>query len=1119
MRIEEINYKNIKSIICRYTTVNQINLEYKLKKRIYFTMFLDNLLVSFAGIIRHANNDLIYRHRKMSFLRYEEADFLENKKANDIDLIEIYLDNDSDLNYIKNVMRCRNYLAYIDSFEKDYLVIIIKEYDAVKNTDLSLYYRMGKLDIYKSDFVLQNMHSDEDYILIAQNKDSYYLVGNNKYLKLNNIDGVYYIADFNTDETKAIDDIDDYLFNLYYGKHNFYNVNKYSNAIIETSNIEEINISYYLQMWDKYEELSLDLVLNSFTEAGYLSYNDILREDTNTIEFALSDNTNIENFIKYTSDARVDYLFVSSENVYNKIIEELQKTTFDNSVNGKIKQLEVISKNTSNLTLLGYNKKLQPNSRSIILDKTDENFNFNLNKSGYIFVSVKGSGTMHRRRVNARDKIITGKSSMPDLYKILSEDKSYNPPIRDKYIPPITDKILKNVFKYSPPTENQMQAIEIALNTPDIALIQGPPGTGKTTVVTAILSRLAEIAGDSKRNFADDLVSAYQHDAVNNCIERLGNFGLPTIEIGDKDSDVFMAKINKWLNEKIQSFEKEFPEVIEKTKIKDINDKIISFLSMRDIQIDTCENLLKEILSECSDISIELKNDIIVFLNSISAKELRLNADNNIINLIYNMPTTEIGYQDNGINIFTEIINYLKINKELMQDIIIQKSADFLEKFILDPSDCKYLRVIKNNLLSKFIIKPSTFLNDTDKNTLFSILKKVLEELKANVYDNKENIDDVFYSYYYSLINDKYHIIDSIKDYCFIVGATNQKANSHFVWKQKEANDLLNTNDNKYYDNILLDEAARSNPMDLMIPLSLAKNRIIIVGDHRQLPHLVEDVILENLEKNENFSKEDLKRMKEESMFEHLFNVVKELEKRDNIKRTITLNTQYRTHRILGEFVSKVFYEKNGDPKISSPRKDEEFYHNLPTLNNKPCAWINIDNKIKETKINTGGFTRKAEAIAIAKHIKMLLDSEDGKNYTFGVITFYKKQVELICKVFEDYKILVKSEGVYRASSKYTNNIVLVGSVDAFQGREFDVVYLSAVRSNHFSDNRNYGFLQVESRLCVSMSRQKRVLISAGDLDMFDNEIAKEKVNGLYEFVQLCKDNKNGVVIDGNELS
>ena len=42
----------------------------------------------------------------------------------------------------------------IDSFEKDYLVIIIKEYDAVKNTDLSLYYRMGKLDIYKSDFVL-----------------------------------------------------------------------------------------------------------------------------------------------------------------------------------------------------------------------------------------------------------------------------------------------------------------------------------------------------------------------------------------------------------------------------------------------------------------------------------------------------------------------------------------------------------------------------------------------------------------------------------------------------------------------------------------------------------------------------------------------------------------------------------------------------------------------------------------------------------------------------------------------------------------------------------------------------------------------------------------------------
>ena len=96
MRIEEINYKNIKSISCRYTTANQINLEYKLKTRIYFSMFLDQLLVSFAGIRKHANKDLIYRHRKMSFLRYEEPEFLENKKTDDIDLIEIYLDNTSD---------------------------------------------------------------------------------------------------------------------------------------------------------------------------------------------------------------------------------------------------------------------------------------------------------------------------------------------------------------------------------------------------------------------------------------------------------------------------------------------------------------------------------------------------------------------------------------------------------------------------------------------------------------------------------------------------------------------------------------------------------------------------------------------------------------------------------------------------------------------------------------------------------------------------------------------------------------------------------------------------------------------------------------------------------------
>ena len=39
----------------------------------------------------------------------------------------------------------------------------------------------------------------------------------------------------------------------------------------------------------------------------------------------------------------------------------------------------------------------------------------------------------------------------------------------------------------------QIRALDMAINTPDIALIQGPPGTGKTTVIKAICERFREI--------------------------------------------------------------------------------------------------------------------------------------------------------------------------------------------------------------------------------------------------------------------------------------------------------------------------------------------------------------------------------------------------------------------------------------------------------------------------------------------------------------------------------------------------------------------------------------------------------------------------------------------------
>ena len=124
---------------------------------------------------------------------------------------------------------------------------------------------------------------------------------------------------------------------------------------------------------------------------------------------------------------------------------------------------------------------------------------------------------------------------------------------------------------------------------------------------------------------------------------------------------------------------------------------------------------------------------------------------------------------------------------------------------------------------------------------------------------------------------------------------------------------------------------------------------------------------------------------------------------------------------------------------------------------------------------------------------------------------------------------------------------VRVGSVDAFQGMEFDIIFLSVVRThsalpkelnmewftNDYSDGKimsdeqekyiqkigqsTYGFLVSENRLCVSLSRQKKLLVVVGDGNIFHGEhwgdISKKCVPAMYNLYKLCSE--EGVVENG----
>lgn len=168
---------------------------------------------------------------------------------------------------------------------------------------------------------------------------------------------------------------------------------------------------------------------------------------------------------------------------------------------------------------------------------------------------------------------------------------------------------------------------------------------------------------------------------------------------------------------------------------------------------------------------------------------------------------------------------------------------------------------------------------------------------------------------------------------------------------------------------------------------------------------------------------------------------------------------------------------------------------------------------------------RVSEAKVIAEYVNKWICSEEGSGLTFGIISFYKAQVFAVYEALQKFGITERAQdGTWQICQEYRflengEERLRIGTVDAFQGMEFDIVLLSIVRSQdinalppHIRNEEDYkkkqqklfGHLMSENRLCVSMSRQKKVLAIVGDSTLANTQIAMDAVPALKNFYDLC---------------
>ena len=827
----------------------------------------------------------------------------------------------------------------------------------------------------------------------------------------------------------------------------------------------------YVQLWKEYSEIENKLIFEDAKGIGNIRYTSY-KEESNFFVFTLSKE------LKDKDIKKGDFFKTTEEQ--SEFSEDIFLSTASQTADFKGKLQKVVGK-------------------KIYLTQRDDDEGKPPNE-GYISLSLVGDIVRINRRKEASDKIENANIPMPQISLIL-EGKEL-PAKPSKQIEGISPVVLEQ-FKGGKPNVIQEEAINIAINTPDIVLIQGPPGTGKTTVINAIVQRLVELCRkngeDPKKSI---LLTSFQHDAVENVASGTNVMGIPTLKFG-KQSETYKPFKN-WQKDILENLNSKLYELGEtplEVRYKELRKKYISYINLPfgDAEIKETFNDIK------SEFNNELSQGI---LNKIDYLLLKLGVQvpenykaSEFRKLLNSLRTEKIPYSDDGQRNIYRLLKH--INKNSIK--ISMSDIDFLTELKnndIEVSENQFDKLIeiKNKLIDNIVnsqeAPEQNFANTAVKNLFEKVLNELFEKTK-----NEGGISTIINELLEDIEADPERIKETIKQYTTVLASTVQQSVG------KDVQNLFD--DNIGFDTIIVDEAARTNPLDLFIPLTLAKKRIVLVGDHRQLPQILEPKVEGELSEIRD---DDFHEALNKSLFERIFTSLKTQEKKDNIKRVITLNKQYRMHPEIGNFISKHFYEKYGDSELLTGVSKNDREHNIDKYKNKVADWIDIDNSNGKEQRRKGSYYRTSEAKQIVEEAKEILDK--NTEYSVGIITFYSAQREEIFKAAKNKGMTFKNdEGDWEFTEKYSNleikdEQIRIGSVDAFQGKEFDIVLLSVVRSNNIKERddeiryrRRFGFLRLENRLNVAMSRAKRLIIAFGDKDTFNNEDAKEAVPGLYYFI------------------
>lgn len=274
------------------------------------------------------------------------------------------------------------------------------------------------------------------------------------------------------------------------------------------------------------------------------------------------------------------------------------------------------------------------------------------------------------------------------------------------------------------------------------------------------------------------------------------------------------------------------------------------------------------------------------------------------------------------------------------------------------------------------------------------------------------------------------------------------------------------------FDLCILDEASQATPPEALIPMTRSSSWVL-VGDNRQLPPFVDEALRDT----ETLAEHNLR---EEDVTETLFSRWEQDLPPEN---RAELRRQHRMVPQISQLISECFYEGRLESVERERRRD------LVGAMPAPVIWYSTSSEEKRFEQAAGTSWVNDLESRVARSVLATIDLAARKPIEVVVLAGYAPQAAGARRIL--------------SGARFSKLTWECSTIDAFQGRECDLVVFLVTRSNRHG---RIGFLRERPRLNVALSRARDGLIIVGDDGFIETAAGDNPFHSVLSYIRRAPD-------------